>query len=73
MSNVEWVPANKDGLVWYRRVREGRILGVIVFYRLRGADRAGFWRAGLPRTDGLWKWKSCFTFDEARDAVEVES
>lgn len=71
-TNIEWVPDDKWGTRWMRRVRNGRILGGIVFYTLRGSDRASFWRAYRAPTFEKDDSRSCFTLQEAIDWVEVE-
>jgi hypothetical protein len=71
-SNIEWVPDDNWGTRWIRRVRNGRILGGIVFYTLRGHKRASFWQAfRAPSFDGEDK-RSCFSLQEAVDWVELE-
>jgi hypothetical protein len=70
--NAEWVPASVDGGRWVRRIRNGRTLGGIVFYRARGSERACFWRAiRAPFADS--DTRSCFSLDEAREWVELEA
>ena len=75
MARAEWVAVNNRGLIWDRVLRgpDGitRVLGRIVFYTLRRADRASFWRA--QRVAGLdLEPRSCLTLQEAIDWVEVE-
>lgn len=71
MRNVEWVTNNTRGLVWIRRVRGGRTLGMIVFYTMRGHERASMWRA--VRTTEDTTPRMCFTLREAIDHVELDS
>ncbi len=70
MTNyAEWVPANNDGLVWFRVIGRGaqrRQLGVI------HALGEGFWRAGRAPWRGADSWRDCPTMRDAIDWVEVE-
>lgn len=71
VRNVEWVPMSREGLHWIRRVRGGRTLGGIVFYRMRGTARASFWRAIRAPFSEEDK-RSCLSLQEAVDWVELE-
>lgn len=69
-SFAYWVPTNTTGTMWKRKVN-GRDLGGIVFYTLRGHARASWWRS-VRVVNQQEEWKSCQSLQEAIDWVEME-